>query len=105
MSRLICIISQLLTNQSHFSYVFNMICKPHRSISIFLPIILDAAFHDGCTILHQPVQVHGNTYGQCNDADDQRDSQLDNHEEQHRQATADADYVVHEAREYGKPTE
>ena len=97
MSRLICIIAQLLTNQSHFSYDFNMICKPHRSIFIFLLVILDAVFHDGCTVLNQLVQVYRNADWQCYDADGHRDCQFDDHEEQHCQATADANHIVHEA--------
>ena len=68
-------------------------------------LTLIAEVHDGCTVLNQPVHVHGNADGQCYDADDQRDGQLDDHEEQHCQATADANHVVHEAGEYGKPTE
>ena len=63
------------------------------------------AVNDDCTILDKPIQINGNADGQCYNTDSHRDSKFDDHEEQHGQATADADHVVHEAREYGQPAE
>lgn len=51
------------------------------------------------------VQVVRNADGQGYDADGHRDSQFDDHEDNHRQATADADHVVHEAGQHGQTTE
>lgn len=39
------------------------------------------AVYDDCTILDKSIQIHGNADGKGNDTDDQRDGQLDNHEE------------------------
>ena len=64
-----------------------------------------AVFHDVCTILNQSIQVHRSTDRQGNDADGKRDSQFDAHEDEHGQATANANHVVQKAGEDGESAE
>ena len=64
-----------------------------------------AVFHDVCTILNQSIQVHRSTDRQGNDADSKRDCQFDAHEDEHGQATANANHVVQKAGEDGESAE
>ena len=60
-------------------------------------LFLKTTLYENCTRFRDVVQIVRNADWQGYDADDHRDCQLDDHEDKHRQATADADHIVHEA--------
>ena len=75
-------------------------CSFYRTLNIPPLFFQKTRIYESCTRLDDVVQIECETDGQGYDADGQRYGQFDDHEEQHCQATADADHVVHEAREY-----
>ena len=68
-------------------------------------IFLKTTLYENCTHLDDVVQIVRNADGKNYNTDSHRYSQFDDHEEQHSQATADADHVVHEAGENCQATE
>ena len=56
-------------------------CSFYRTLNIPALLIQKTRIYESFTRLDDVVQIECKTYGQCNDADGHRDSQLDNHEE------------------------
>ena len=53
--------------------------------------------YENCTHLDDVVQIVRNVDGKNYKTDSHGDCQFDDHKDQHGQATADADHIVHEA--------